>query len=70
MCLLHYREELEGHMDELVSRRNYTCAVMTWNVNEQRPEDSATFAALRDAAKDAHLVAVGLQVCHAHVVQH
>lgn len=49
-------------MAELVTRRCYACVVLTWNVNEQRPEDSATFTALREAAKDAHLVAVGLQV--------
>ena len=51
-------------MAELVTRRCYACVVLTWNVNEQRPEDSATFTALREAAKDAHLVAVGLQVLH------
>jgi hypothetical protein len=51
-------------MAELVTRRSYACVALTWNVNEQRPEDSATFAALREAAKDAHLVAVGLQVRH------
>ena len=48
-------------MGQLVSRRSYACAAMTWNVNEQRPEDSAAFTALRDAAADAHVVAVGLQ---------
>ncbi len=48
-------------MAQLVSRRCYNCVGMTWNVNEQRPEDSAAFSALRDAAADAHVAAVGLQ---------
>jgi hypothetical protein len=60
--MLCCREELERQMSELVTRRSYACVVMTWNVNEQRPEDSATFIALRETAKSADLVAVGLQV--------
>lgn len=59
--MINLRAELEAEMGQLVTRRCYTCVAMTWNVNEQRPEDSAAFTALRDASKEAHVAAVGLQ---------
>ena len=39
-------------MGELVTRKSYSLIAMTWNVNEQRPENSAAFTELRVRAAE------------------
>lgn len=55
------RFAFQDEIPDLMQRENCLAVALTWNVNEQKPENSRVFRVLRDKADSAQVVAVCLQ---------